>query len=223
MTAFDRIAKKMLRPWVAVCYLSIVALIFLYIDQPVAWFFNDLGLKAKLPILYWMTKLGTGEFYIAALFFLALFFRYAYRNKTWETRSWFLWLCVLTPYVVCGVLKVLLGRARPELLFEQQLFGFYGFHTTPAYWSFPSGHTSTIMGLVFGLIILFPRYCYAFFLSGILLISTRVLLTNHYLSDVITTGYLTLLEITVLFYWLRKTSWLNASNAYFQTQQGLVS
>lgn len=208
MVPFEQVLKMMLRPWVAACYLSVVVLSFLYVDQPIAWFFYDLDLRTKLPFLYWLTTLGTGEFYIVGLFLLVLFFRYVRPDKPSEARSWFLWCCVVIPYVICGLLKVSLGRARPELLFDSQLYGFYGFHLQAIYWSFPSGHTTTIMGLVFGLIILFPRYCTALLWSGFLLISTRVLLTNHYLSDVLTTSYLTMMEVAVLLWIMRRKAWL---------------
>ena len=210
MAPFDRLLKIMLQPLVATCYLSFVMLSFLYFDQPIAWFFYNLDLKTKLPVLYWVTKLGTGEVYVIVLFLLFMFFRYIRPDTTKETRSLFLWLCVLVPYVLCGVLKVFLGRARPELLFDNQLYGFYGLHLQAVYWSFPSGHTTTIMGLVFGLIVLFPRYSYAFLCAGLLIVSTRVLLTNHYLSDVMTTGYLTLLEVGLLVMILRRKSWLRS-------------
>jgi len=212
MAPFDRLLKTMLRPWVVVCYLSFMILSFLYFDQPIARFFYGMDLRDKLPFIAWITRLGTGEFYIAGLFLLALFYRYIRPNGIWEIRGWFLWLCVVIPYLICGVLKVCLGRARPELLFDHQLYGFYGPHfINYQYWSFPSGHTTTIMGLVFGLIILFPRYCYAFFFPGLLLVSTRIILTNHYLSDVLTTGYLTFLEVALVLFVLRRKEWLTSA------------
>jgi len=213
MTPFERLEKNMLRPWVIISYLCFVVLSFLYFDQPIALFFHDKNLGIKLPIIRWFTHLGTGELYVIGLFLLALFYRYIRPNKKNEVRSWFLWLCVLVPYFICAILKINLGRARPELLFDNQLYGFYGLHFDSHYWSFPSGHTSTITGLVLGLIILFPRYCYAFFLSGLLLVSTRVFLTSHYLSDVLTTGYLTFLEVALLIWILRRKAWLYCARA----------
>lgn len=211
MTPFEHIAKTLLRPWVAVSYFCLVGLFFLYFDPLLAVFFHEKTLGETWPFIQWLTHLGIGEIYVVGLFLLALFYRYIRPNKTGEVRSWFLWLCVIIPYFICGILKVMLGRARPELLFDHQLYGFYGFHLDSHYWSFPSGHTSTIIGLVLGLTIVFPKYCYAFFFSGLLLIATRVLLTSHYLSDVLTTGYLTFLEVFLLMYFLRKKDWLRAA------------
>lgn len=208
MCPFDRLFKIMLKPWVAASYLSFAILSFLYFDQSIAYYFYDLALKTKLPIIYWLTKLGTSFVYITLLFLLAMFFRYLRRNKPNENRCWFLWLCVLVPNLICLVLKVLLGRARPELLFSDNLYGFYGLHFTAPFWSLPSGHTTTIMGLAFGLCVVFPRYFYAILLSGLILISTRILLTSHYLSDVIFTSFLTLLEVGILLFILRRKAWL---------------
>ncbi len=209
MVGFERGFKLIMRPWFVACYLSLVVLSFLYFDKPIAWFFYGMGLREALPVLHYLTQLGTGEYYIVALLLLAVCFRYIVRNKTFEMRSWFLWLCVFFPYSICAVLKLIVGRARPQLLFDSNLFGFYGLHFNHPYWSFPSGHTTTITGLVCGLTVLFPKYCYAFIISGILLVSTRVILTNHYLSDVMMTAFLTLLEIGALFYLLRRQTWLD--------------
>ena len=208
MTPFERIEKNMLRPWVAIPYLCFVTMSFLYFDQSIALYFHQMNLRLKLPFIHWLTHLGTGELYVAGLFILALYFRYVRPIKKHEVRCWFLWLCVFVPYFICAILKINLGRARPELFFDKQLYGFYGFHLNSQYWSFPSGHTSAITGLGLGLVILFPRYCYAFVMSGLLLISTRVLLTNHYCSDVLTTVYLTSLEIVLLVLVLRRKAWL---------------
>lgn len=208
MSPFDRLLKTMLQPWIAACYLGFTALSFFYFDKPVAYFFKHLELGKKMPVFNWATHLGVNFIYIVTFFILFLFFRYVRRNKLAEIRSLFLWLCVLVPSLICSVFKVFLGRARPELLFENQLYGFYGMHFKHEFWSFPSGHTTTIMGLVFGLCIVFPRYMYGFLLTGVLLISTRVLLTNHFLSDVMVTSFLTLLEIGFMLNILRRKTWL---------------
>ena len=154
--------------------------------------------------------MGLGEFHGLLLALLFLFFRYVRPNKTWETRCLFLWLCLMVPYAICLVFKIALGRARPELLFDHQLYGFYGLHFKALYWSFPSGHTTTIISLTCGLIILFPRYMYGFLSLGLMVALTRILLTNHYLSDVMTTSYLTILEVGLLVFILRRKAWLTS-------------
>jgi membrane-associated phospholipid phosphatase len=101
-----------------------------------------------------------------------------------------------------------LGRSRPELLFNDGLYGFYGLKLSSKFWSFPSGHTSTIMGFVFGLCIVFPRDMYAFILTGFTIATSRILLTHHFLSDVLMATYLSFLEISLFYYWVKRKKWM---------------
>lgn len=207
-TPFERLLRVMTNPWMAISYSVLVILSFFYLDQPIAYYFHAIDLKHNFSILNWFTHLGSNTLWIALLFLLALFFRYIKRNKTYEMRMWFLWVCVLLPNMICTLLKITLGRARPELLFSDHMYGFYGLQTQKLFWSLPSGHTSTVTGLVFGLMVLFPRYTYAFILAGCALIGSRIVLTHHFLSDVLVAAYLTLLEIGVIVWWLYRKQYL---------------
>lgn len=203
----------MTRPVLVIGYLAFIVISFLYWDKPLADYFHHLDLKGNASILNLITNIGLGALYFVSLPLLALYFRYRRQNRVWEARAWFLLLCLLISNMVCAVIKVSVGRARPELLFTENLYGFFGPHTQSCYWSFPSGHTTTVMSLTLGLGVLFPRYFYAFLTSGILLASLRIVLTHHYLSDVLTASYLVLLELGFLMYWLRRKNLLicNAS------------
>ena len=208
MTPFERLVTIMIKPWVAISYLGLIALSFLSFDKPIAYYFHSVDPETNLLFLTWVTKLGEGVVYMVSLPLVALFFGYVYRNRVWEERAWFLWLCVLFPNIVCVLLKVMLGRARPGLWFSDQQYGFYGWHLQADFWSFPSGHTTTIMGVVAGLCVVFPRYCYAFIILGLCVVSSRIMLTYHYLSDVLAAGYLALLEVGLLAWWVRRKSLL---------------
>ena len=213
VTPFERLFGVMTKPWVVVGYLVLIILSILYFDKPIAYYFHDLDLKKTRPVLGWVTNLGLGGLYLVPLFILALFFRYVYHNKKWEERAWFLWLCVLISSLVCLVLKISFGRSRPDLLFSEHLYGFFGLKMSAYFWSFPSGHTTTIMSMAFGLSVLFPRYWYAFILVGLMIVCSRVMLTHHYLSDVMIAGYLALVEVGLIHYWLhRKNLSLNLTN-----------
>ena len=200
MPPVQRLFTIMTKPWVAMSYLGLVLLSFLYVDKPLALLLQPHNLGTHYPWLGFLTVLGESKFYLVALLLLALVFRYLVRNRLWELRTWFLWLSVLIPNLICLVLKVLLGRARPELLFSEQVYGFYGFHRDASYWSFPSGHTTTIMGFVFGLSLLFPRHAWLYLVIGFAVVASRILLLQHYLSDVMIAADLALLEVGVL--WL---------------------
>jgi len=208
MNPFDRVLSIFTKPRVAAGVISFLVLSFLFIDQPLATYLYSLRLGINYPFLNWITNVGLGGVYFVSLFSLALFFRYIVKRADWEARAWFLWLCVVVPSLVCFCLKMLLGRSRPKLLFNDDLYGFYFFKTHAPFWSFPSGHSTTIMGLVFGLSILFPRYGYRFMFLGAVVAISRVLLTHHFLSDVLTASYLALLEVGLLYCVLRQRAWL---------------
>jgi len=199
MASFQRVLNITLNPWFAIVFCTLTTLSFFYVDRPLAYYCHDFDFKTHFPMLNIVTMLGLGSVYILLFLGLALFFRYVRRHRVWEKRCWFLWLCVVVPNAISLVLKVILGRARPELLFEQNLYGFYGFRSNSLFWSCPSGHTTTIMGLVFGLIVLFPKYAYAFLLAALVILMSRIALTAHFLSDIMATSYLVLLEASVLY------------------------
>jgi len=107
-------------------------------------------------------------------------------------------------------LKVLLGRARPQLWFSEHAYGFYGLHFSSNYWSFPSGHTTTITACAIGTALLFPRYALPLCVLAFMVVISRVVLLQHYLSDVTMATGLVLLEISVLSQWMKKNSAFSA-------------
>ncbi|STX28237.1 phosphoesterase, PA-phosphatase related [Legionella beliardensis] len=207
MAPFNRLILVMTRPWVILAYVLMITVLFLYVDKPLADYLAFLNFRVNFIFLNFFTKLGLGILYMTSLLLAALFFRYK-RNSLWEARMWFLWLCVVLSGIACGILKVLLGRARPDMWFHGKYYGFYWLQAKAPFWSFPSGHTTTVMAIAFGLCVLFPRYFYIFILSGFSIAISRVLLVHHYFSDVLTATYLALLVVGLLLWFLRKKSWL---------------
>ncbi len=201
-TAFERLFDTMTRPWVVLSCLGLIIVSFLYIDQPITIAAYGAQFEAKFPWLVSLTKFGNKKTYLIGLVVVGLTSRVFFKNIHWERRAWFLLTCLIFSNLVCLVLKVTFGRARPTLFFSEHLYGFYGPHKNALYWSFPSGHTTTIMALVFGFSALFPRYMIGFILFGSLVAASRVLLLYHYLSDVLMASYLALIEVGLLYYWL---------------------
>ncbi|MCH9755820.1 MAG: phosphatase PAP2 family protein [Gammaproteobacteria bacterium] len=198
MTPFNQLFKCMTKPWVIASYALLMVLLFLYFDKPIAVFFHDLKLGYLKYFLVAITSLGKSKPAIGLLFLLALLFRYIVHKKKWEMRAWFLWLCTLIPSVIVLGLKMLFGRARPELWFSDGLYGFQWIKFERLYWSFPSGHTATMMGLMFGLCVVWPRYRFVFLLFGFFVMLSRIVLFQHYVSDVMVSLYLTLIEVGIL-------------------------
>ena len=204
MNKSSQLIQKVLSPWVLFMVLAIIVFSFFYVDKPLVECLSTFHLHQRFPILEWVTNLGNSKIYLVLFFVTALFFRYLKANVLWEQRAWFLWLCVALSNVVCGVVKVILGRARPDLWLQFHEYGFTLFKMDRLHMSFPSGHTTTMMSVVFGLAVLFPRYWVVLVLSGVLVALSRVLLLEHYLSDVLAATYLTLVVVPALVFVLRK-------------------
>lgn len=197
-TPFERIFQTMTRPWVMSSYLVLTVLSFIYGDKPITEAVHALDLNALGMVLQSITFLGVKTLYLVGLPVLALVFRYVMKRKAWAFRAWFLWLCVFVPDLIAVGLKYIFGRARPELWFQDQLYGFQWFKHGHMFHSFPSGHMTTIMGFVFGLCIILPRYRVLFLCLGVAVGISRILLLQHYVSDVMTAAYLALIEVWVL-------------------------
>ena len=202
--------KKLVNPMTLIALIGFIVLSYLYLDKPLADWLFSLNLQDKYPILTWVTCLGNMKIYLILLFVLALLCRYGQQvGGIGEQRAWFLLLCVALSNAVCGVLKVSLGRARPDLWLNHHEYGFSWFQMDKLHMSFPSGHTTTIMSLVFGLSVLFPRYWAAFIFAGVLVTLSRVLLLQHYLSDVVAAMYVTLVVVIALVAVFQKKGWLS--------------
>lgn len=209
MLANEKTFSILKKPYCILSYALFVTLIYFYIDRPLASFFHDHQIRTMLFPINYITLLGKWIIYVALFLFGALYFRWLDTNKTYEFRCWFLFLSVLVANLVCLILKIIFGRARPDMLFMYQEFGFYGFSLNKNYWSFPSGHTTTVISVAVGIGTLFPRYFVWAISIALLIAATRVLLYFHYLSDVLTAFYLTLIVLAYLHTFVKKFNWIN--------------
>ena len=117
------------------------------------------------------------------------------RTLLWQFTSLygFIFLGVGVPSLVATLAKRLIGRGRPDRFDEFGLLHFqlnwdrYGFQ------SLPSGHATTAFALAMVLAFLAPRWTYAALVFGALVAVSRVVLGEHYPTDVIVGGLLGIL------------------------------
>ena len=176
-----------------------MALCVLWIDRPLAWMFRRRtfvfdGLASSI------THAGDSLWVLSAaalggvLGLLAQ--RFAAAPAMRVRAQWislacaFVFLSVASSGVLVNGLKYLFGRARFNALMLQGEYGFYFFEGGYDYSSFPSGHANTALAASVALACLWPRGRRLFLLAGVLLASSRVVLTAHYLSDVVAGGAL---------------------------------
>jgi membrane-associated phospholipid phosphatase len=195
MKLVEKLYQFTKKPWVIAVYAIAVVMAYFFADRQIATYFHGLNSRDILSPLNYVTALGKWKIYVALFFLSGLYFRFVQKNKCLEEGSWFLFGCVLLPNLLVLVAKIILSRARPDLLFEQQLYGFYWLQFKDLYWSCPSGHAITVTALAMGLGYLVPRYLIVYFLAAIVVTATRVVLYHHYLSDVMIGFYISVLIV----------------------------
>ncbi len=207
MTQFEKTVHFMKKPWAIIFYAILVVISYIFIDRALATYFHQLDLRTNIHMLSFLTTFGKWIAYVVLFVVAALYFRFIKVNSVYEARSWYLLGCVIIVNLVCLVVKVTLSRARPDLFFTYNEFGFYWFKLKSAYWSFPSGHTMTIISVASGLGVVFPRYFYVLLTLALLVAASRVLLYYHYLSDVMTGFYLSLMVVGMFTQYLKEKKW----------------
>jgi len=164
------------------------------VDRPVARYFHesDPGFR---NVFQFITQFGLAKGYlaIAALLFVAL--RLAALGVESARarallglnaeRALFILLVLLSSGLAADVVKVVVGRARPKLLFADGVYGFTWGALQADYWSFPSGHASNIAALAVALFLLWPRGAVFYAVAALLVMASRVIITAHYPSDVL--------------------------------------
>jgi membrane-associated phospholipid phosphatase len=181
----------MKKPTVIVGFLIFILLAYRFVDLPVAIYIHSFDLPSTFKIIQLISHIGLWELQLIFFLMLALLFRFIQKNKMYEARSWYLMGCVLIPNLFNLIIKFIFSRARPDLYFEANAFGFYWFQFQNDYWSFTSGHAVTVMGLAAGIGILFPRrYFYPALGLAFLVGISRILLDRHYISDALVGFYI---------------------------------
>jgi len=120
-----------------------------------------------------------------ALCFIIILICDAGLKRRWTRYLLYICLSVAIALVIGEGLKYLLGRHRPINLFDQNLYGLTFFSTEWAMNSTPSGHTLRAFAILTALSMLFRRFTFAFIFIAVLIGMSRVIVTDHYPSDVV--------------------------------------
>lgn len=187
-----RLTKRSLL-WSGVACLAAAGLSFAFIDRPAAVHAHRLG-RATHQVFAFITQFGqsTGYLAISGIAFLLLFAI----NRSWRRYAWpaaFVFLNVALSGAIVDIVKVIVGRARPKLLFSQGLYGFTWFGNGPDRWSFPSGHVATATALALSLTLIWRQWWPVWWVCALLIVASRVIIGAHYPSDLIGAFYVALL------------------------------
>jgi undecaprenyl-diphosphatase len=108
-----------------------------------------------------------------------------YRRWTWMGMGAWMLGSVAAVGLIVRLIKVTVGRSRPNLLMRDGTYDFSFMETAYAWNSFPSGHASTLGAMCFVMCWKYPRWRPMWIVVFVALASTRVLTLSHFVSDVI--------------------------------------
>jgi membrane-associated phospholipid phosphatase len=170
----------------------------LCIDRDVALAFGAMKQSAPLLISFFstVTALGKSQWYLYPFGLLCLtsglMLRWKFqpqRRTLWLTllqTSGFIFANIALSGLAVDFIKIIIGRPRPVLLLEQDIFNqFTAFSLTSRWWSFPSGHSATILSLALAIGSIWPRWRWPLLLVAGTVAASRVIVTAHYPSDML--------------------------------------
>lgn len=189
---FDRKAQQKHRPTtllhhagkMCILYVVLFPVLYFFVDKPLALYFRTISSDAKHFFTFISTLIDPYYYYILlpVLYFLI---RVVMRKEQIGNRLLLLVLSIPLANIVTNVAKMVFGRDRPELLFFQDAYGFHFLSDSNTEFSFPSGHATTIGAFTASIACFYPKYSWQLFCIGILFSFCRVVLSYHYLSDVL--------------------------------------
>jgi len=187
---------------------AIIALMFV-LD---AWEIGQMP-KRGTPSLWWMrilTDFGKDEYVLAALGALLILvaitapaLRGIQRSLLLSlgTRLQFVFCAVMVAALITEVIKWGVGRGRPFVGGEGNVFHFSHFAGTGAYSSFPSGHATCAFALAFAVSALWPQARTTMLLYALVICATRLVLLAHHPSDVVAGALVGVIGAMLVRYW----------------------
>jgi membrane-associated phospholipid phosphatase len=128
-------------------------------------------------------------------------------------QSLFIFVSVAGSGLTVNGLKILIGRPRPVLLIEDGIFNqFTPFILASRWWSLPSGHSTTALALALAMMWLWPRGRWFWLLFAALIGASRVIVTAHYLGDMLAGFLIAIIFVTAMQQLFAKRKWLSPSD-----------
>ena len=175
-------------------------LCIMVVDYPVMYFMAKHQDGLVREIFYRLTDAGHGTPYFVSIFFLLIvasgckYFNLHYLKPEKLNKIILICFFLLAALIVAGiathVLKILFGRWRPDTMIYTGLSGFSWFNFAHDAKSFPSGHSQLIWTVAVSLLLIYPRLIIIYLVTAILVSFSRVMLNQHFVSDVVLGAYL---------------------------------
>lgn len=163
---------------------------YLWVDRPVALWLHTNTTPPVRAVASFLEELGKAHWFLVTnLVVIAATWRGSRRTAAHHGAFF---LSIAASGIMANIVKVIVCRARPPLLFDEGVFGFFPltWHTDFLHTSFPSGHATTGLAIAVAGSLTHPRKAWLFWTIGLAIAIGRVVYTVHYVSDVVAGGLL---------------------------------
>ena len=161
---------------------------FIFLDKPInLWVHNNYSNTWVFQLGACISSLARGVYIRLglALCFMLIIISDPEIKRRWTRYVLYICMSAAIAIIIGDGLKYLLGRHRPIMLFEHNLYGLHFFSSEWALNSTPSGHTVRAFSLLTALSLLYRRFTAVFISIAALIGASRVAVTDHYPSDVL--------------------------------------
>lgn len=174
-----------------------------FFDVKIAYFFKD-SPPGLVRVCNWVNNALYPQTDMIVFSVAYLLVRFVFKQREWSRRILLIALSVIVCHILVILFKSLFGRDRPELLFTNQIYGFHFFQSYGPELSFPSGHAVASAAIMGSLACFYPRYTALFLAAAFTLGFARVVVTAHYLSDILASLILGFFIPRLFFVWIFK-------------------
>lgn len=166
----------------------IYLVLFFFLDRAIdLWVHNCCSKTWLFALGTYISFLAKGDFVKLALAFCFILIIVCDPCIKWRWTRYLLYICITgsIAIVIGDGFKYLLGRYRPIMLFEHNLYGMHFFSSEWALNSTPSGHTIRAFSILTAASFVYRRFTVVFISIATLIGASRVIVTAHYPSDVL--------------------------------------
>lgn len=190
----------------------LIGLSAFFLDQNLSLYFKRPELTSLWLFARNITNVGLSEHYFVISILLYVFCRWgaprieSLRVQTLWTQKLRTWardffLALIVSGIAVHIVKNLVGRQRPHVSPDCNPFVFHPLSFHWDYQSFASGHSQVLFTVATMLALAWPRGRWGFFILAGALSFTRVIVHDHFLSDVLGGAYIGFFSTITTVYW----------------------
>jgi len=191
-----------------VLLMLLLTISYVLLDRPLSLFCQNLN-PDVMKVFGWITELGISTGYLIGFAVLFVYFKFLRRRPLAANRALFFFTAVALSGIIINLIKPVVGRLRPKMLFQADLYGFEPFRIGYEYNSFPSGHATTVFALAAALALVYPRWRLPLFGFAAVVGVSRIVIGSHYLSDVLAGAYMGIMTVFMLALLCRRRGWMD--------------